>query len=182
MGASVTLITAAGGLTPPYGARVVQAESVNEMLAAVLAHTEQADALIMAAAVSDYTPEQAADQKLKKTGRQLSITLNQTPDILQTVGDRRAETGYPHVLVGFAAETQNLVRSAKSKLERKHADYIIANDVTMPGAGFGVDTNVVTIVGADGSVVSLPQQSKSAVAEAIIQRVAAKLQTVPRRG
>jgi phosphopantothenoylcysteine decarboxylase / phosphopantothenate---cysteine ligase len=82
-------------------------------------------------------------------------------------------------LVGFAAETQDLIKNAKSKLKRKNADYIIANDVTAPGAGFQSETNVVTILGSDGSSISLPQQTKAAVAEAIIQRVAARLQTVP---
>lgn len=180
-GASVTLISAPTGLATPYGARLVEVETVQDMLDAVMEHTAEADGLIMAAAVADYRAEQVAEQKIKKSARSMRLKLVQTQDILQTVGNRRLETGYPHVLVGFAAETQNIVRNAKSKLERKHADFIVANDVSAAGAGFGVDTNIVTIVGADGSVVSLPQQTKAAVAEAIVQRVAARLQTIPRR-
>jgi phosphopantothenoylcysteine decarboxylase/phosphopantothenate--cysteine ligase len=84
-------------------------------------------------------------------------------------------------LVGFAAETRDLLKNARSKLEKKQVDYIVANDVSQAGAGFGADTNIVTILSADGSSISLPQQTKSAVAEAIVQRVAARLQTVPRR-
>lgn len=181
-GASVTLITTPTGLPMPYGARLVLVESAQEMHDAVMDTLRGADALIMAAAVADFRPEQAATQKIKKTARQMTLTLTRTPDILQAVGDQRAETGEPYVLVGFAAETSDLIRNAKAKLERKHVDFIVANDVSEPGAGFAVDTNVVTILGADGSVVSLPQQTKTAVAEAVIQRVAARLMTVPRRG
>lgn len=180
-GAHVTLIAAPNELPVPYGAELVSVESASEMLEAVLDYSAEADALIMAAAVADYRPEEAAEHKLKKTGKALQLTLVPTVDILATVGERRLETGRPHVLVGFAAETRDLIKNARSKLEKKHADYIVANDVSQAGAGFGADTNIVTILSADGSAISLPQQTKSAVAEAIIQRVAARLQTVPRR-
>jgi phosphopantothenoylcysteine decarboxylase / phosphopantothenate---cysteine ligase len=178
-GAIVTLITTPTGLAPPIGARVINVESAQEMLTTVLESTQAADALIMAAAVADFRPEQYVNQKIKKTKQDLHLNLTRTADILQTVGERRRETGYPHVLIGFAAETQDLIKNAKSKLTRKNADYIIANDVSLSGAGFQGDTNTVTILGADGSLISLPQQTKIAVAEAIIQRVAARLQTVP---
>jgi phosphopantothenoylcysteine decarboxylase/phosphopantothenate--cysteine ligase len=180
-GATVTLITTPTGLPIPVGAHTIVVESAQEMLEAVTEHVPGADALIMAAAVADFRPVQAANQKIKKGDRDLKINLTQTTDILLTVGRRRAETGDPYVLVGFAAETTDLLKNAKAKLERKNVDYIIANDVAAEGSGFSVDTNVVTILGADGSVVSLPQQTKTAVAEAIIQRVGARLQTVPRR-
>lgn len=180
-GASVTLISTPTGITPPVGAQIIPVESAQEMLDAVLSSVENADALIMAAAVADFRPAQVAEQKIKKSDKDLKITLSRTIDILQTVGQHRRETGYPHVLIGFAAETQDLIKNAQSKLKRKNADYIIANDVSARGAGFQGDTNVVTILGADGSMVSLPQQTKTAVAEAIIQRVAARLQTVPHR-
>ncbi len=180
-GASVTLITTPTGLVPPVGAELMMVESAQDMYNAVLTCTERADALIMAAAVADFRPEQASEQKIKKNSSTLTLTLIPTPDILLTVGERRQETGYPHILIGFAAETQDLLKNAQAKLDRKNADYIIANDVTADGAGFQNETNIVTILGADGSVVSLPQQTKTAVAEAIIQRVAARLQTVPRR-
>lgn len=180
-GAAVTLITTPTGLVPPVGAELISVESVQDMHDAVLSRTEHADALIMAAAVSDFRPEHVADQKIKKHKGNLDLTLVKTIDILLTVGERRHKTGYPHVLIGFAAETQDLLKNAQAKLDRKNADYIIANDVTASGAGFQSETNIVTILGADGSVISLPQQTKTAVAEAIIQRVAARLQTVPRR-
>ncbi len=180
-GAHVTLIATPSELPVPYGVELVTVESAQEMLEAVLDCTADADALIMAAAVADYRPEKTAEHKLKRTGGVLQLSLVPTVDILATVGERRAETGRPHVLVGFAAETSDLLKNARSKLERKQVDYIVANDVSQPGAGFGADTNIVTILSADGSSISLPQQTKSAVAEAIVQRVAARLQTVPRR-
>jgi phosphopantothenoylcysteine decarboxylase/phosphopantothenate--cysteine ligase len=179
-GASVTLITTPTGLVPPPGAHVIMVESAQDMLDAVLDGVVEADALIMAAAVSDFRPEHVAGQKIKKDDKNLRVTLTPTTDILLTVGQQRDQTGYPHVLIGFAAETEDLINNARSKLARKNADYIIANDVTASGAGFQADTNVVTILGSDGSLVTLPQQTKIAVAEAIIQRVAARLQTVPR--
>lgn len=180
-GAYVTLIAAPNDLPVPYGVELVSVENAQEMLEAVLSYASDADALIMAAAVADYRPEETAEHKLKKTGRALQLSLVPTVDILATVGERRAETGRPHVLVGFAAETRDLLKNARSKLEKKQVDYIVANDVSQAGAGFGADTNIVTILSADGSSISLPQQTKSAVAEAIVQRVAARLQTVPRR-
>ncbi|MCE7947155.1 MAG: bifunctional phosphopantothenoylcysteine decarboxylase/phosphopantothenate--cysteine ligase CoaBC [Chloroflexi bacterium CFX4] len=180
-GAHVTLIAAPNELPTPYGVELVPVESAQEMLDAVLEYAEDADALIMAAAVADYRPEETADHKIKKAGKALQLSLVPTVDVLATVGARRAETGRPHVLVGFAAETRDLLKNARSKLEKKHVDYIVANDVSLAGAGFGTDTNIVTILSADGSAIALPQQTKSAVAEAIVQRVAARLQTVPRR-
>ncbi len=180
-GATVTLITTPTGLPQPVGARVILVESAAEMLDAVLDHVNGADALIMAAAVADFRPLEVADQKIKKKTKTLALELARTEDVLETVGKRRHETGDPRVLVGFAAETQDLLRNARAKLEKKNTDFIVANDVSQTGAGFGVETNIVTILGADGSAVSLPQQTKTSVAEAIIQRVAARLQTIPRR-
>jgi phosphopantothenoylcysteine decarboxylase / phosphopantothenate---cysteine ligase len=184
-GASVVLITTPTQLALPVGARLVLVESAQEMLEAVQEHVVGADALIMAAAVADFKPAQAASQKIKK-GKEttLTLTLTRTTDILETVGKARLKAGSngdPRVLVGFAAETDDLMKNARAKLEKKNVDFIIANDVSLAGAGFSLETNIVTILGADGSTVSLPQQTKTAVAEAIIQRVAAKLQTVPRR-
>ncbi len=180
-GATVTLVTTPTGLVPPVGAHVITVESAQEMLDNVLDCVVDADALIMAAAVADFRPTNYAEQKIKKGEKDLRLTLTRTTDILGTIGERRRESGHPHILIGFAAETQDLIENARSKLDRKNADYIIANDVSAKGAGFQGDTNIVTILGADGSLVSLPQQTKTAVAEAIIQRVAARLQTVPHR-
>lgn len=180
-GAAVTLITTATGLPLPVGAQIIPVESAQDMLDAVLSCIPEANALIMAAAVADFRSEAIAEQKIKKGSKTLPLRLTRTIDILFTVGQQREQSGYPHVLVGFAAETQDLIKNAKAKLKRKNADYIIANDVSAKGAGFQSDTNIVTILGADGSTVSLAQQTKTAVAEAIIQRVAARLQTVPHR-
>lgn len=174
-GADVTLITTALELAPPVGATLIEVESAAQMLDAVLTHSEHADALIMAAAVADYRPVTVADQKIKKTESDLPLSLTRTIDILATVGARRRETGYPRALVGFAAETQDLLTNAQSKLERKNADFIVANDVSLPGAGFAGDTNIVTILSADGTSLSLGQQSKAAVAEAIIEQIASLL-------
>ncbi len=174
-GADVTLISTPTGLDIPTGAMLIEVESAAQMLDAVLAHVEHADALIMAAAVADYRPLSAADQKLKKSDADLTLNLTRTADILHTVGMRRHETGYPRVLVGFAAETQDLLNNAQSKLERKNADFIIANDVSAPGAGFAGDTNIVTVLDTDGTRLSLTQQTKTAVAEMIIDQIAARL-------
>jgi len=182
IGAQVTLITTPTGLPQPVGATVVPVESAEEMLTAVLDCVDHADALIMAAAVADFRPAEVADQKIKKTSKNadgVELTLVPTQDILATVGAGRRETGWPHVLVGFAAETHDLVSNAKAKLVRKNVDFIIANDVTVEGAGFQSDTNAVTILDADGSTMSLPRQTKVAIAEAIMQRIATRLQTVP---
>ena len=178
-GANVTLISTPTGLPTPVNASLILVESAEEMQQAVLDMLPSADALIMAAAVADFRPAVVAEQKIKKTDEELVLRMTRTQDILLTVGQQRKQTGHPFVLVGFAAETQDLIKNAKSKLKRKNADYIIANDVTAPGAGFQSETNIVTILGSDGSSISLPQQTKAAVAEAIIQRVAARLQTVP---
>jgi phosphopantothenoylcysteine decarboxylase/phosphopantothenate--cysteine ligase len=179
-GATVTLITTPTGLPAPINARVILVESAHEMLDAVREAVPTADALIMAAAVADFRPAEVADQKIKKGDEAtLTLAMTRTVDILHAIGQTRKETGRPYILVGFAAETQDLIKNAKAKLKRKNADYIIANDVSTPGAGFQADTNIVTILGADGSSISLPQQTKAAVAEAIMQRVAARLQTVP---
>ncbi|MHB8625484.1 MAG: bifunctional phosphopantothenoylcysteine decarboxylase/phosphopantothenate--cysteine ligase CoaBC [Aggregatilineales bacterium] len=174
-GADVTLISGATGLTVPYSVEYVEIESAAQMLDAVLAHSAVADALIMAAAVADYRPVTISDHKIKKTEADLTLPLARTPDILQTIGDHRLETGFPRVLVGFAAETDDLLVNAQSKLERKHADLFVANDVTAPGAGFGADTNVVTLLSREGARLALPLQSKSAIAETIITQVAGRL-------
>ncbi len=174
-GADVTLITTPTGLEVPYGVRLIEVESAQEMQTAVLAEVDGADALIMAAAVADYRAATVSEQKIKKNAPDLSLALTRTADILATVGARRSETGFPKVLIGFAAETEDLLANAQAKLERKHADFIVANDVTLPGSGFGADMNSVTILSVDGTRLSLNQQTKTAVAETIIDQVAEHL-------
>ncbi len=172
-GAQVTLVTTAG-LPAPSGVSVVRVNTAAEMADAVLTAIPESDALVMAAAVADYRPAEIAPQKIKKGDGGLTLSLVRTPDILQLVAKYRAETGFPRKVVGFAAETTDVRRNAQEKLARKRLDWIAANDVSRTDAGFGVETNQVTLFGADGSVVELPLMSKTAVAAEIWNRVAGK--------
>ena len=175
-GADVVLITTTAALPAPAGARLVTINSAEEMLAAVIHECADADALIMAAAVADFRPAEVATQKIKKqaTGAP-TIELVRNPDILAAVAQQRQARGRPHVVVGFAAETENLLENAQSKLEKKHLTLIVANDVSAPDAGFAVDTNRVTLLGADGTRVTLPLLSKQAVAQEVVARVVSAL-------
>jgi phosphopantothenoylcysteine decarboxylase/phosphopantothenate--cysteine ligase len=130
-----------------------------------------ATVVIKAAAVADYRPKGVQSRKIKKSEAALTLHLEPTPDILAEVGRRKGR----RVLVGFAAETEELVANAKQKLARKGLDLVVANDVTRPGAGFDADTNVVTLVGADGNIEELPQLAKREVADRILDRVVALL-------
>jgi phosphopantothenoylcysteine decarboxylase / phosphopantothenate---cysteine ligase len=172
-GAEVVLITAAEGLPAPYGTQTVPVTSAQEMLEAVLTHTHNAHALIMAAAVADFRPSQAATQKIKKTDDDsgLTVELTRNPDILLAVKTQREQTGFPHITVGFAAESENLLANAESKLRRKGLDLLVANDITAPDAGFSVDTNRVVIFDRAGHQQELPLVSKTRVAEIIIEHV-----------
>ena len=174
-GAEVTLITTVGGLPAPAGAHVVAVDTAQEMAAAVLRSASEADALIMAAAVADFRPAQTAAQKIKKTEGAPVVELARNPDILLEVARQRAATGTPQVVVGFAAETENLLENAQSKLERKGLSLIVANDVSAADAGFAVDTNRVTLLADDGSRETLPLMSKAEVAEQVVARVVARL-------
>jgi phosphopantothenoylcysteine decarboxylase/phosphopantothenate--cysteine ligase len=169
-GADVTLITGPAQLAPPEGAEVVRVMTTQEMLDAVMAHIDGVDILMMAAAPVDYRPEQVVEQKIKK-GDALDISLVQTPDILAAVGKQRRKSGWPMVLVGFAAESEHLVENAKAKLNRKSLDLIVANDITIEGSGFGYDTNRVTLLDYQGGFAPLPLMSKQAVADAILERI-----------
>ena len=177
-GADVTLITTAA-LPTPRGAHRLDVESAQEMLAAVLQECQAADALVMAAAVADFRPAQAATQKIKKEGGVPTLTLTPNPDILAEVAQQRRHSSYPRVVVGFAAETQNLLQNAQSKLERKALDLIVANDVSASDAGFAVDTNRVTLLYADGTQEALPLQSKTAVAERVVIELIQRLTNDP---
>ena len=171
-GAEVVLISAPTALTPPVGAALVAVKTAAQMQAAVLAETGDAYALIMAAAVADFRPLPAA-QKLKKETGIPRIELEATADILAAVSARKAETGFPKFTVGFAAESQDLLKNAQSKLERKRLDMIVANDILAEDAGFEVDTNRVVLLFADGRIQKLPVQEKSEIAEAILQQITA---------
>jgi len=163
-GAQVTLISTTGQ-PAPFGAELVPVETAAEMLNAVLDALTAADVLLMAAAVADYRPATTADHKIKKGEGGLALELVRTPDILAQVAQvRRAD----QVIVGFAAETENLLENARGKLRRKHLDLIVANDARQ---AMGAATNQVTLVGADGSVEELPLLSKDEVAHRILNRV-----------
>ena len=169
-GADVVLVTGPTSIDAPAVREVVRVRGAAEMHEAVLSRAGAMQVVVMAAAVADYTPADRAEQKVAKTGDRLTLELKKTPDILGDLGRRRLAQGEGPVLVGFAAETENVVASATAKRERKHADLIVANDVSRKDAGFDVDTNAVTIVGPDGAE-SLPLQAKSRVAAEILDRV-----------
>jgi phosphopantothenoylcysteine decarboxylase/phosphopantothenate--cysteine ligase len=174
-GAAVTLIHGPTALEPPFGVTAVAAESAEQMQAAVLASAAAADALVMAAAVADYRPQEAARQKIKKKKENLRLELVRTPDILAAVAEQRGRAGRPAVMVGFAAETQDVLANATEKLARKGLDLIVANDVAAADSGFEVDTNRITLIDAAGGAEPLPLMSKSAAAGAILDRIAARL-------
>lgn len=176
-GAEVTLITSAQGLAGPVGVQIVPVGSARELLDAVRQAVQGADALLMAAAVADFRPAQAAEQKIKKQDEDSGLTLElvRNPDILLEVQRQRANTGWPRVVVGFAAESENLLANAQDKLKRKGMDLLVANDISATDAGFAVDTNRVTILDASGGQQPLELMSKIAVSEIIIDRVAALL-------
>lgn len=165
-GAEVTLVTAPTHLKTPFGVKRLAVNSAQEMYEAVLKEAEEADIIIKAAAVSDYTPVTVYDHKVKKTDGNLTVEFKRTPDILAELGQRKRAG---QVLIGFAAETEDLLQNAKSKLERKNADMIVANDISTPGAGFGVDTNLVTLLTRAGAE-TLPLMSKGELAEQILNK------------
>jgi phosphopantothenoylcysteine decarboxylase/phosphopantothenate--cysteine ligase len=174
-GADVTLISTMSQLPVPVGATFVPVETAAQMRDAVLQHIIGADALLMAAAVADYRPAEVATHKLKKSGADAEtriLTLVRAPDILSEVSQQRPCSGWPRVLVGFAAESEDLLHNAQEKLQRKGLDLIVANDITAPDAGFAVDTNRVTLLQAGGGVEPLELTSKARVAEHVIARVA----------
>lgn len=175
-GAEVTLITTPTALTPPVGAQLVHVETAKQMLDCVVSESVDSDALIMAAAVADFRPRHQAKDKIKKEGGVPQIELEATEDILKTVSSQRRRERRRFVIVGFAAESRDLLENATSKLRSKGLDFIAANDISADDAGFAVETNRVTLLFADGRKESLPLMSKSEVAETIIERLAALLE------
>ena len=182
MGAQVTLITTPTSLTPPVGAHLINVETAKQMLEAVLAESAQSDALVMAAAVADFRPKDMAKDKIKKEGGLPQIALEATEDILKTVAGHRSENECPRVVVGFAAESRDLLENASHKLKSKGLDFIAANDISASGAGFAVETNRVTLLFADGTKESLPLMSKTEVAEIILGWVSKLLESYANSG
>jgi phosphopantothenoylcysteine decarboxylase/phosphopantothenate--cysteine ligase len=177
-GAHVTLIAGPTGVELPAVDRVIRVRSAAEMHAAVMDAAGDADAIVMAAAVADYTPAEPAAQKMAKGDAPLTLTLGRTKDILGDLGAMRARMGDGHrpVLVGFAAETTDVVARARDKRARKKVDLIVANDVSKSDRGFDVDSNAVTIIG-EGGEQQVPLQSKDRVAAVILDRVESLLST-----
>lgn len=166
-GASVTLVAGPVALIAPSGVEVIRIESTEQLYDAVVSRAAGFDAILMAAAPADYRPERATNQKIKKTGGKLVLTLVENPDIAQKLGEMKAPG---QVLVAFAAETGENLENAREKRRKKNADLIVLNDVTRPGAGFDVDTNIVTLIG-DAGEEALPELPKRVVADKILDRV-----------
>ena len=172
LGATVTLVSTTHSLLPPEGVQVQQVASAQELAQAMTAHYDQMDYVVMAAAVSDYRVKHPHDQKIKKVASQTDwqLDLVQNPDILAQLGQTKRQ----QVLIGFAAETQNLLEHARAKLSKKGADWLIANDVSNPAIGFNSDKNQVYVLGAQGQEVLLPQQAKTSLALAAWQVILAE--------
>ena len=169
-GAQVTLVTGPVSLTPPQGAQVEPVRTTEDLLQRMLALAPEQDIVIQAAAPADYRAQQIAPQKLKKQGDgALTLTFVPTPDVAKAVGEGKHDG---QILVGFAAETETAVENARKKLDSKHLDMIVANDVTQPGAGFDVDTNIATII-THQQAESLPIMTKKALADEILTRALA---------
>ena len=166
-GADVTLVSGPVALQAPEGVRLISVESAAQMRDVVMAEFSTTDIVIKAAAVADYRPENAAPQKIKKASDKLIINLTKNPDILAELGSQKTS----QILVGFAAETQDLAKHAMEKLRRKNLDMLVANDVTMAGAGFDADTNIVKLFFSDGTVEELPQMSKAELGGVLMERI-----------
>lgn len=166
-GAEVTLVTGRTETPKPSFVRIVDVVSAKDMAAAVKACYEEQDIIIKAAAVADYRPVEISDEKMKKKDGELAIALERTEDILQFLGDNRREGQF---LCGFSMETENMLENSRAKLEKKHVDMIVANNVKQAGAGFGTDTNIVTLITKD-SVRELPLMSKEEVAKQMIDTI-----------
>ena len=165
-GARVLLVTGPVAIAPPDGVQVIAIESALDLLDAMQAHAPQADIVIQAAAVADYRPAQVSGQKIKKKDGDLSIPVERTADILGTIGPKKTH----QFLCGFSMETRDMVENSTAKLTRKNLDMVVANNLKVAGAGFGVDTNVVTFITPDGTR-ELPLMSKADVADAILDEI-----------
>lgn len=167
-GADVTLVSGPTALPAPAGVKIARVETAAQMLDAVMARAATADLVFQAAAVADFRPEGVAGEKIKKSDGTPALALAPTADIAAQLG-REKRPG--QIFVGFAAETQNLIANARKKLGEKNLDWIVANDVSQEGAGFDVDTNIVTLIAKDGGETHIPLASKREIAEEILDRV-----------
>ena len=166
-GAEVTLVSGPVNQTVPLGVTLVPVVSARDMFEAVTSRSAKQDAIIKSAAVADYRPAVVGTEKTKKSDGDMSIALERTDDILSWLGDHRREGQF---LCGFSMETQNMLENSKAKLEKKHVDMIVANNLKTAGAGFGTDTNVVTLITKDGAE-ELEKMSKDQVAHVLLDRI-----------
>ena len=171
-GADVTLVSGRVNLKAPYGVNLINIESAQDMYEEVMKRAGESDIIIKSAAVADYTPQNKSNIKIKKQSGDMKIELERTHDILFEVGQAKTDQ---QILVGFAAETNDVIENAKSKMQRKNLDFIIANDVKKEGAGFGTDTNIVTIIPRQGEIEPLPVMKKSEVSRAVFDRISKRL-------
>lgn len=166
-GADVTLVTGRTELTPPPGVHTVKVMSAADMADAVKARAEEQDIIIKAAAVADYRPKHSADEKIKKKDGDLTLELERTEDILGYLGEHKRKGQF---LCGFSMETENMIENSRKKLEKKHLDLIAANNLKQAGAGFGTDTNIVTLL-SENDIMELPLMSKEEVADALLDYI-----------
>ena len=165
-GADVTLVSGPTALSTPVGVKRIDITSAEDMYNAMTANSDNSDIIIMSAAVADYKPSVVADNKIKKSDSDMAIPLNRTKDILKTIGEKKRKG---QVIIGFSMETENLIENSKEKLTKKNADMICANSLTTEGAGYQVDTNIVTLITKDEEI-SLPLMSKDEVADSILDK------------
>jgi phosphopantothenoylcysteine decarboxylase/phosphopantothenate--cysteine ligase len=169
-GANVILISGPTHLRIPYGITYIQIKTALEMLNAVKQYYPKSQVVIMSAAVADFRPKQASKQKVKKEDTLLLIELARNPDILAELGKKKGNK----ILVGFAAETENIIEHAKVKLKKKNLDLMVANDVTQPSIGFAGDNNAVTLIPKKGEIEQVPLSSKEEIAEKILDKISTK--------
>lgn len=166
-GAEVTLVTGPTALPKPNFVSIIEIETAQEMYEAVIEKFEAQDIIIKSAAVADYRPSKTSDEKIKKKEGDMSISLERTKDILSYLGEHKREGQF---ICGFSMETQNMLENSKLKLEKKHVDMIVANNLKVPGAGFGTDTNIVTLI-TKNQVTELPIMTKEEVADAVLDQI-----------
>ncbi|MGL5347362.1 MAG: bifunctional phosphopantothenoylcysteine decarboxylase/phosphopantothenate--cysteine ligase CoaBC [Peptostreptococcaceae bacterium] len=172
-GADVTLVTGPTNITPPQNLKkLIKVESAEDMYNAVKENLDENQVVIKSAAVADYKPKTYSDRKIKKSDDDLVITLDRNRDIAYEIGKVKNDK----ILVGFAAETNDLIENAKGKIKKKNLDFIVANDLTKEGAGFGVDTNIVKIIDKDGKITEYPKMKKEEVADVILDKVKSLLE------
>jgi phosphopantothenoylcysteine decarboxylase/phosphopantothenate--cysteine ligase len=174
-GAEVTLISGPTKLNPPHGVEIIRCKQAGEMNELVKKQVPDCDVLVMVAAVGDFSAEKVQKEKIKKDGKALILKLVPNPDILQEVAKIKTD----QFIVGFAAESQNVVQSAQEKLKKKQLDLIVANDISAPGIGFQSDSNQVTLIDKEGTIDSLPHLSKREIADVLLDRVKGKIDPGP---